>query len=93
MIDYINLEWVYVDFSALSRGHTIRRHKLTANSSADEHYHHPGAHKKHPRQTFTLQKNTKIRKCTEMTCSLSSQTIALSFIYFQLHRKLQKISN
>lgn len=44
-------------------------------------------------QTFTLRKHKKQRKCTEMTCSLSSHTIALSFIYPELHRKLRQILN
>lgn len=61
---------------------TVWQHKLRSITDGRQH------HYKHIRDKHSPSKNTKIRKCTEMTCSLASHTIALSFIYPMLHWKL-----
>lgn len=53
------LEWMFVDyFSALSRGHGLTQHKLTASSITYGHYHQPVARKPFE-QAFTLEKIKK----------------------------------
>lgn len=77
--------WLFLSSLEWTHTHTVWQHKLTAKQ------HHrwipPRCTRTHSKQTFTLLKITKIRKCTEMTCRLASHTIALSFIHPVLHLK------
>lgn len=80
----MNLEWMYVDyFSAHSRGQTVSAASSMDTATTQVHIKNTFETNIHPPKTHTQKKKTS--KCTETTRSLASRTIALCFIYPELH--------